>query len=139
MDEHKCDEWLSLWTDDALYFVPCNQDDVDPRRHVTLIYDDRARLEDRIEQLKSKVHWSQEPRSQLRRIISNVEFQDDSNGEVTVYSNFILTEVRRNQQQVLAGRATHKLRQHCDGFKIVNKKVVLANIAAIMRSVRFLL
>ena len=34
MDEHAYDEWLALWTDDALYWVPCNEDDIDPERHV---------------------------------------------------------------------------------------------------------
>ena len=32
MDEHAYDEWLALWTDDALYWVPCNRDDSDPMR-----------------------------------------------------------------------------------------------------------
>jgi Ring hydroxylating beta subunit len=30
MDQHAYDEWLSLWTDDALYWVPCNENDFDP-------------------------------------------------------------------------------------------------------------
>jgi 3-phenylpropionate/cinnamic acid dioxygenase small subunit len=24
MDEHRYDEWLALWTDDAVYWVPSN-------------------------------------------------------------------------------------------------------------------
>ena len=31
MDEHRFDEWLSLWTDPARYWIPCNEDDIDPR------------------------------------------------------------------------------------------------------------
>jgi benzoate/toluate 1,2-dioxygenase beta subunit len=27
IDEHRYDEWLSLWTDDGVYWVPCNEDD----------------------------------------------------------------------------------------------------------------
>ena len=41
MDEHRFDEWLSLWDDPAQYWVPCNADDIDPTRRVSLIYDDR--------------------------------------------------------------------------------------------------
>ena len=40
IDEHKYDEWLSLWTKDCLYWVPCNSDDADPARQAMIIYDD---------------------------------------------------------------------------------------------------
>ena len=32
IDEHLYDEWLALWTEDGLYWVPCNTDDADPAR-----------------------------------------------------------------------------------------------------------
>ena len=44
MDEHRYDEWLALWTDDALYWVPTGSDEIDPKREISLIYDDRTRL-----------------------------------------------------------------------------------------------
>ena len=28
-DEHRYEEWERLWTDDALYWVPANGDDID--------------------------------------------------------------------------------------------------------------
>ncbi len=37
MDEHAYDEWLGLWTEDALYWIPCNEDDFDPERHVSIV------------------------------------------------------------------------------------------------------
>ena len=138
MDDQAYDEWLSLWTDDGIYFVPCNEEDIDPKRHVTIIYETRDKLEDRVFQLKSNVHWAQEPRSKLYRVVSNVELENVVDGEYQVRSNFLLTEVRRNEQMVLGGRALHKLRPNGDSFKIAYKKVLLVNIDAIMRSVRFL-
>jgi 3-phenylpropionate/cinnamic acid dioxygenase small subunit len=144
MDEQRYDEWLSLWTDELTYFVPVNDEDVDPKRHVTLIYDDRRRLEDRIEQLKSHVHWSQEPRSRIRRVVSNVEVTDGP--EVKAESNFVLVEVRRDQQMVLAGRSFHTLvpdpsraSGQAGSFRISEKKVLLVNLDAVMRNIRFLL
>ena len=53
MDEHRYKEWLALWTDDGVYWVPCNDDDIDPKRHVSIIYDDRERLEQGIDRLLS--------------------------------------------------------------------------------------
>ena len=30
MDEHRYKEWLALWAEDGVYWVPCNDDDIDP-------------------------------------------------------------------------------------------------------------
>lgn len=146
MDEQRYDEWLSLWTEELTYFVPVNEEDSDPKRHVTLIYDNRRRLEDRIEQLKSHVHWSQEPRSRLRRVVSNVEVSSGADAQVESQSNFVVVEVRRDQQMVLAGRSFHTLLPGPSGasgqagsFKIAQKKVLLVNLDAVMRNIRFLL
>ncbi len=42
MDEHRYDDWLALWTDDAVYWVPSNNDELDPMQSVSIIYDDRT-------------------------------------------------------------------------------------------------
>jgi 3-phenylpropionate/cinnamic acid dioxygenase small subunit len=139
MDEHAYDEWLSLWAEDMLYWVPCNEDDIDPQRHVSIIYDDHPRLEDRIERLKSGAAYAQEPKSRLRRVISNVEIEEGENGEVTTYSNFNLTELRRGRQDTFAGRTIHKLRPQGSGFKIAYKKVLLVNNDEVIDNLTFLI
>lgn len=127
MDENRFDEWLSLWAEDALYWVPSNKDDLDPETHVNIIYDDRPRLLDRVARLKSGAAWSQDPPSRMRRLISNVELEDGNESEVTVYSNFNLTELRRSKQDTFAGRNIHRLRLEGDGLRLVQKKVLLLN------------
>jgi len=139
MDEHAYDEWLSLWTEDALYWVPCNDDDIDPQRHVSIIYDSRARLEDRIERMKSGAAYAQDPKSRLRRMVSNVEVEEGDNGEVTVYSNFNLTELRRGRQDTFAGRTIYKLRPQGASFKIAYKKVLLVNNDEVIDNLTFLI
>ena len=139
MDENAYDDWLELYTDDALYWVPCNRDDVDPVREISIYYDDRERLQERITRLKSGAAHAQEPRSQLLRIISNVEVAkvvDD--GEVTVFSNFHLTELRRSRQRLVAGRTMHKLRPDNGSFKIAMKKVMLLNNDEVIDNLTFL-
>ena len=139
MDEHAYDEWLSLWAEDALYWVPCNEDDIDPQRHVSIIYDNRPRLEDRIERLKSDAAYAQDPKSRLRRVVSNVEIEEEDNGEVTVYANFNLTELRRSRQDTFAGRTIHKLRPQDASFKIAYKKVLLVNNDEVIDNLTFLI
>jgi 3-phenylpropionate/cinnamic acid dioxygenase small subunit len=127
MDEHRYDEWLALWADDALYWVPSGRDDIDPKREISLIYDDRVRLQVRITRLKSGFAHAQEPKSRMRRVVSNIVTQEAENGDVIVFSNFLLTELRRGKQDTFAGRTIHRLRPDNGSFKLASKKVLLVN------------
>jgi p-cumate 2,3-dioxygenase subunit beta len=127
MDEHRFDEWLALWDPDVLYWAPAGRDEVDPDREISLIYDDRIRLELRIARLKSGFAHAQEPRSRMRRLLSNIAIEESDQGRIVAASNFILVELRRGKQDLFAGRSIHRLRP-CDGaFKMVSKKVMLVN------------
>src|SRR5205085_5080014 len=122
-DENRYGEWLALWTEDAIYWVPANKDDYDPREHVSIIYDRRDRLQDRIDRLKSGAAWSQEPRSRMRRLITNIEMAPASDDEdITVHSNFVLGELRRGLQTVYFANEIHRLRPSADGLKMAFKK-----------------
>src|SRR3984893_3415053 len=82
-DEARYAEWLALWTDDAVYWVPATTDpDADPERHLSHIYDNRARLETRVKLLQTGVRHSQEPASQMRRLVSNIEVEAAADGEL---------------------------------------------------------
>jgi benzoate/toluate 1,2-dioxygenase beta subunit len=127
MDEHRYDEWLELWTDDALYWVPTGRDEVDPKREISLIYDDRTRLQVRIARLKSGFAHAQDPKSRMRRVISNIAVSEETNRDILSRSNFLLVELRRGKQDLFAGRTIHRLRPHAGSFKLVFKKVLLVN------------
>jgi benzoate/toluate 1,2-dioxygenase subunit beta len=125
MDEGRYREWLDLWTEDAQYWVPCNDDDIDPSRQVSIIYDDRDRLNQRIERLLSGSVLSQQPRPRMRRVISNIDVPARSGTEVMVESNFILGIARGGTKQLWVGRSIHQLRVTESSFKIARKKVLL--------------
>jgi benzoate/toluate 1,2-dioxygenase subunit beta len=139
MDAHAYDEWLALWTDDALYWVPCNEDDFDPERHVSIVYENRTRLEDRITRLKSGAAYAQDPKSRLSRVVSNVEIEDGDDSETIVHSTFNVTALRRGRIDVFAGRAIHKLRPDGDSYKIAYKKVLLINNDQVINNLTFLI
>lgn len=138
-DESRYNDWLSLWTDDALYWIPANQDDYDPTQHVSIIYADRIALQDRIDRLKSGGAWSQEPKSRLRRLISNIELEPPTVGnDCTVRSNFALGELRRSRQTVYFAHQIHYLRRTSDGIKMSYKKVLLINNDTPIHNMSFL-
>ena len=138
MDEHRYKEWLALWTEDALYWVPCNEDDIDPTRHVSIIYDDRVRLQQRVERLMSGAVLAQDPLPRMRRVLSSIEIEADG-AEICAQSNFILVFARGGGQQLWAGRSIHTLRPDTDGFRMCRKKVLLVNADQEMPLLQFLI
>lgn len=126
MDAHSYDDWLSLWDEDATYWVPCNADDIDPTQNVSVIYDRRGQLRARIQRLK-ETSWLREQAPRLKRLVSNIEIESPTDGEVVVNSAFILAELHHHNQMLWAGSTTHRLVARGDSFKIKSKKVVLLN------------
>jgi 3-phenylpropionate/cinnamic acid dioxygenase small subunit len=139
MDEHRYEEWLALWAEDGRYWVPCNDDDIDPTRQVSIIYDDRERLQQRVERLLSGSVLAQDPKPRMRRLVSNIEIAAGTGDELTAESNFILGFVRGETQQIWAGRSIHRLRRDGQGFKIAHKKVMLINADQEMPLLQFLI
>jgi 3-phenylpropionate/cinnamic acid dioxygenase small subunit len=139
MDEHRYREWLALWSDDGVYWVPCNDDDIDPTRQVSIIYDDRERLEQRVDRLLSGSVLAQDPKPRMRRVISNVEIEPSDGADMTVRSNFVLALARGGGQQLWAGRTIHVLLAHGDDFKIRRKTVLLINSDQEMPLLQFLI
>jgi len=139
MDEHRFDEWFSLWLEGGSYWIPCNADDIDPTRQVSIIYDDYARLRQRIDRLKSGSVQALDPAPRMRRLISNIDTEQPMGDDVTVRSNFILCVVRGADQQLWSGRTIHRLRQTSEGLRIAQKKVNLINNDQEMPLLQFLI
>src|SRR5258708_17267175 len=109
MDAHRYAEWEALWDDDGVYWVPVKATDYDPLRHVSIIYEDRGGIRVRVERLISGLAYSQEPQSQLRRVVANVRLVGEDAGAVDVASNFVLLEYRQGRWTTRAGRSDHRL------------------------------
>ncbi len=139
MDSHAYDEWFELWAPDARYWIPCNEDDHDPRTHVSLVHEDYEGLVDRIARLKSGAAWAQDPKSRLCRVVANIEYDDHEAPEVEVHSTFNLTAVRRGRTEIIAGRNRHRLRATDGGLLMVNKTVVLVDNDEVMNNLTFLI
>lgn len=140
-DAHRYDEWLGLWTQDLLYWVPCGADDIDPQRHVSIIYDDRKKLEQRLARLGTKHAHSQRPQSKLTRTVSNVvldENYDPARGGA-VSSRFICAEMRLDRQTLWCGRTRHVLTRENGVLRIKEKHVFLINNDAPMVNMTFVI
>jgi benzoate/toluate 1,2-dioxygenase subunit beta len=142
-DEARYAEWLALWTDDGVYWVPATTDPAArPDTHLSHIYDNRARLDTRITLLQTGQRYSQEPASLMRRVVSNLEVVEADDGALVAESNFILAELSIQARPELhwwAGRTTHRLRRGDGGLRLSQKKVVLVNAAEPLPNLAFLI
>ena len=138
-DEHDYDAWESLWTDDAIYWVPVDGEGTDPQRTMSIVYDNRNRISTRLKQLRTGKRYSQTPQSRLRRLISNVEVLGTEGDDLVVGANFLLLEAREARSELLGGRVTYHLRQEADGLRMSRKKVVLVGNDGAVPSVGYLI
>lgn len=141
MDDGDYDKWLGLWLDEATYWVPSNDEAGDPTQTVSVIYDDHARLEERVYRLTHPGGHSQDPPSRVRRIVSNIEIESggDIGGDIRVLSNFVLVETRRGVQTVYAAKVEHGLVERDGDLRIRSKKVVLTALDDPLGNLTFLL
>lgn len=126
-DEHEYDSWESLWTDDGVYWIPANGDDIDPEKQMSIVYDNRSRISLRIKQLKTGKRHTQIPQSRLRRLVSNVEIMDRQDGEIRVGANTLIFESSVRDDTIWASRNEYVLRWQDGKLRMARKKVTLVN------------
>jgi 3-phenylpropionate/cinnamic acid dioxygenase small subunit len=130
-DESDYDAWEALWTEDALYWVPVAATH-DPSRTMSVIYDNRSRIATRLKQVRTGKRYAQAPPSNLRRLLSNIEFlggraNPGGGVDLEVAANFIVLESRARGNHLWGGRTTYRLRRQDGDLRLVYKKVVLVD------------
>jgi 3-phenylpropionate/cinnamic acid dioxygenase small subunit len=138
-DEHELDAWEALWTDDGVYWVPANGSDIDPEKEMSIIYDNRSRIALRVKQLKTGRRHSQEPRSQLRRVVSNVEVLGEDDDGIRVAANAMVFESSLRGDTVWAARNEYLLRRVDGELRMARKKVDLVNNDKALYTLSFLI
>ena len=127
LDSGQFDEWLGLFTSDAIYWVPAGHDDIDPTRHVSIIYDTFAGLQKRVARLHSGHAYAQDPASRMHRIVSNIipGAVDLAGNSLAVSSMMMLFELSRHKQTIHSCRCEFKLRWQAGAWRIARKKINL--------------
>lgn len=134
LDEMRLEEWLELFTEDGLYWLPIDENKK-PGEDTSLIYDLPIRRQERVYRLLSTPVPSQSPPSRTIHGILNVEVEDGPDDEVRVHSVQIVYEARvgdhaqvgLGEQRSFAGRCEHRLRYEDGSWRIALKKLVLLN------------
>lgn len=126
VDNARLNDWLELFTDECLYWVPITAGAGDPRYQVSHSFDDRRRLTDRVYWLRTGLAFSQLPASRTRRLITNVEATvDQKTGALLVRSNFVIYEFRAGVTKTYAGWYAHVLKDLGGTLRIQMKQANL--------------
>jgi benzoate/toluate 1,2-dioxygenase beta subunit len=107
LDALDFDAWLSMYAPECIYWVPGTPQAGDPRREISISFDDRRRMEDRIYRLRTGYAWSQAPKSRTVRMISNIEVFGQE-GARMVRSNYLISEFRVDGTRYLSGWCAHR-------------------------------
>jgi 3-phenylpropionate/cinnamic acid dioxygenase small subunit len=129
LDQGRHDEWLELFAEDGHYWVPCNELDHDPDRHVSIIYDNREALGKRIMRYQ-RGRLVQEIPSRTLHLVGNVTVEPPDAGSdlVDVRAGLALFEVHGQRNVTYPAHCRYLLRNDDGGWRIVLKKVAfLAN------------
>ncbi|MDX3907414.1 MAG: aromatic-ring-hydroxylating dioxygenase subunit beta [Pigmentiphaga sp.] len=132
LDSRSFDAWLELYTADAIYWVPAEHGESDPSRRVSLFYDDRSILEDRIWRLGHPKMFSQNPPARQVRVLSTPLVEEASGDRLRLRTKFIMFEHRLREQRTFGGTYQHVLAKQNDTWKIQRKVVHLVNCDTVL-------
>jgi benzoate/toluate 1,2-dioxygenase beta subunit len=127
-DDHQYGAWEALWTDDGVYWVPAGPGTAEnPDQRISVIHDNRSRIALRVAQLKTGKRHSQDPVSNLVRVISNVEIIGGDSHSAETRASFIAVESRIRGLTTWAGTVQHTLIRTGTGLQMSRKVVRLVN------------
>jgi 3-phenylpropionate/cinnamic acid dioxygenase small subunit len=136
LDEFRYEEWLDLLTDDVSYWMPIREnvpsremeeeltdEETDPSWYT----DDKATLTARVGQIRTHVHWADEPFSRISHIVSNVRILGWTGpDEVRVKCRFVFYRNRHeDEESTFIGKRIDTLRRVNGDWKIARREIYL--------------
>ena len=143
LDERRYEEWLDFIAEDVVYFVPM-QRNVEVGRHaerertregsdMNWFEDDKWTLCKRVEQIRTGVHWAEEPFSRVTHLTTNVQVTRavpsvDEATEVDVNCRFVVYQNRvEYEEYFFVSKRVDTLRRTDSelGWELVRRDVTL--------------
>ena len=140
LDEGRYDEWLSLWLESSIYWMPLDYKQSDPINATSLLYEDHFMLRLRVERLNGARTFSQKPKSRCHHVLQRpfVDIFEPSEGRFQTNTSMHYVETRLDEQILLALTVTHDLKIDDGKLKITGKKVELLNSDAAFGNIQLL-
>lgn len=142
LDSRRFDEWLAMLAEDLTYHMPirrnvklgqhAKRENTDPTKDISWFNEDKWTLGKRVAQLKTGVHWAEEPLSRICHVVSNVLVHQvralpDGGAEVDVSSRFVIYQNRVDYDTSLfVGKRYDTLRRNADDiWQLAKREIIL--------------
>lgn len=129
LDRRRWDEWLELYTEDAVYWVPswANEEETttDPELQLNLIYmRNRGGLEDRVFRIESRDSYASVPLDRTVHVVSNILLEKEDGDSVEATANCLVHTYGKKGSMTRGGMYDFVFRRTDAGLKIARKKIV---------------
>ena len=139
LDERRYEQWLGLFAEDAVYWMPMRKNvpweerdrDITAEDDVAWIHDDKETLSKRVQQLLTGIHWAEEPLSRVSHLITNIRLVERvpslaEGAALPVTCRFLVYRNRlETETDLLVGRREDVLRRVGGGLKVARRKIIL--------------
>ena len=139
IDEKRFVEWLDLFAEDGLYYMPLTRDQPDGRLHTSLYYEDRLLLKVRIERLSHPNAFSQSEPSWCQHVLQAPRIESQSADLAVLRTPYVYAESQGDRQDIYLAVAWHHLTRREGRLKMQMKKIDLLNRSAALPSIQLFL
>jgi 3-phenylpropionate/cinnamic acid dioxygenase small subunit len=152
LDERRFEDWLDLFTDDVRYFMPMrrNVPAEEPEREFTRegvdvnwFDEGKDTLTRRVKQIRTGVHWAEQPPSRICHMVSNVQLMgappdERSPAEIAVKSRFLIYRNRvETETDLLVGKREDLLRRVDGAWRIARRRIILDQSVLLVKNLTF--
>ena len=131
IDGGRYDEWVDLFCEDGLYWVPSQPDQSSASDTASLIHEGVTLLRARARRLRHDKAFANIPPVRTRHVVGNVAIRERNGGDACrVTANFVMFDYRADDQRVFAGAYDYRLRRVAGEWRIASKRVDLLNCDA---------
>lgn len=132
LDEEKFMDWLELFTEDGIYWMPLERWQTEEKLTTSLLYEDYFLLTVRVRRLADAYTFSQHPKSRGQHTLQTptVDQMDEAKNEYLTFTPFQFVEYRNDHQDFYAGWMKHTLTVQDGALKMRMKRIDLVNCDA---------
>ncbi len=130
LDEKKWRDWLDLYTEDAVFWMPSwageYETTSDPELELNLVYlKGRAHLEDRVFRLESEDSFASVPMARTAHVVGGVMVDEVSDAQVKARASWIVHSYGLHGPITRGGCYEYALRRKGDALMIARKKITM--------------
>ncbi|MCY3829247.1 MAG: aromatic-ring-hydroxylating dioxygenase subunit beta [Rhodospirillaceae bacterium] len=125
LDDGRFEDWLALFDEDGLYWIPGLPGQTDRFGAVSIVHEDRSVLRMRVRRLGHPRAWSLMPLPRTAHMLGSVTVAPAENGAVEAVAALQVVLYRAGDRARYDGRQTMRLRPDGGSFRIVLKRIDL--------------